>query len=94
MECRKEQKVDSYGSLGNGGAPLRGLEISDSVVEGVLICLEELLKKCHLGSVNQVRAPSLSLSLFFFSSGSIYDVFFVKYFPAPWFTMVINTLCF
>ncbi|XP_073101575.1 uncharacterized protein [Elaeis guineensis] len=54
VECRKEQNADSYGSLGNGGAPLRGLEISDSVAEGVLTCLEELLKKCHLGSVNQM----------------------------------------
>ncbi|KAG1362012.1 putative TELO2-interacting protein [Cocos nucifera] len=54
VECRKEQKADSYESLGNGGAPLRGLEISDSVAEGVLTCIEELLKKCHLGSVNQM----------------------------------------
>ncbi|OVA08901.1 hypothetical protein BVC80_901g20 [Macleaya cordata] len=27
---------------------------NDSVAEGVLLCLEELLKKCHLGSLNQM----------------------------------------
>lgn len=37
-------------------APMGGLEISDSVAEGVLLCIEELLKKCHLGSVNQVSS--------------------------------------
>lgn len=30
--------------------------ISDAVAEGVLQCLEELLSKCRLGSVGQVRA--------------------------------------
>ena len=55
VECRMEKKADLEGSLGNG-APMRAREISDSVAEGVLICLEELLKKCHLGSVNQVCA--------------------------------------
>lgn len=44
VECRMEKKADSEGSLGNG-APMRAREISDSVAEGVLICLEELLKK-------------------------------------------------
>lgn len=78
MECRKEQTADSGGSLGNGDVPLRALEISDSVAEGVLTCLEELLKKCHLGSANQVHAPEL----FFF---------FAKWFL---FIMVRNTLCF
>lgn len=29
-------------------------KVSDKVAEGILQCLEELLKKCHLGSVDQV----------------------------------------
>ncbi|KAJ6846927.1 uncharacterized protein M6B38_283970 [Iris pallida] len=41
---------DKGGDLGGAA----GLEIADSAAEGVLMCLEELLKKCHLGSVNQM----------------------------------------
>ncbi|KAL8473985.1 hypothetical protein ACS0TY_030725 [Phlomoides rotata] len=29
-------------------------KVSDSVAEGVVLCLEEVLKKCHLGSVDQM----------------------------------------
>ncbi|XP_020093536.1 uncharacterized protein LOC109713762 isoform X2 [Ananas comosus] len=47
VECRKEKKVDSGESLG-------ALEISDRVAEGVLMCIEALLNKCHLGSVDQM----------------------------------------
>ncbi|URD83200.1 TELO2 interacting protein 1, partial [Musa troglodytarum] len=53
VQCREEKKADSAGGFGNGGAPLGGHAISDSAAEGMLMCLEELLKKCHLGSVNQ-----------------------------------------
>ncbi|URE37306.1 TELO2 interacting protein 1 [Musa troglodytarum] len=56
VQCREEKKADSAGGFGNGGAPLGGHAISDSAAEGMLMCLEELLKKCHLGSVNQVCA--------------------------------------
>ncbi|KAL5697581.1 hypothetical protein ACHQM5_028707 [Ranunculus cassubicifolius] len=42
--CRSPQKGDS---------PMPNA-ISDSVAEGTLSCLEELLRKCHLGSVNQM----------------------------------------
>ncbi|WOL09671.1 hypothetical protein Cni_G18424 [Canna indica] len=45
VQCRKEKKVDS------NGAPS---EIRDSAAEGMLMCLEELLKKCQLTSVNQM----------------------------------------
>lgn len=38
--------------------PMSRIEISDSIAEGVLLCIEELLKKCHLGSVNQVHSLS------------------------------------
>ncbi|URE12696.1 TELO2 interacting protein 1 [Musa troglodytarum] len=53
VQCREEKKAGSDGGFGNGGAPLGGHAISDSAAEGMLMCLEELLKKCHLGSVNQ-----------------------------------------
>ena len=56
VQCREEKKADSDGGFGNAGSPLGGHAISDSVAEGMLMCLEELLKKCHLGSVNQVCA--------------------------------------
>ncbi|CAL9120988.1 unnamed protein product [Musa textilis] len=56
VQCREEKKADSAGGFGNGGAPLGGHAISDSAAEGMLMCLEELLKKCHLVSVNQVCA--------------------------------------
>lgn len=29
-------------------------KVSDSAAESILLCLEEVLKKCHLGSVDQV----------------------------------------
>ncbi|URE24386.1 TELO2 interacting protein 1 [Musa troglodytarum] len=54
VQCREEKKAGSDGGFGNGGAPLGGHAISDSAAEGMLMCLEELLKKCHLGSVNQM----------------------------------------
>ncbi|PIA42783.1 hypothetical protein AQUCO_02000317v1 [Aquilegia coerulea] len=49
--CRSPQKVDSEGKTG-----LLGVKnaVSDSVAEGVVLCLEELLKKCYLGSINQM----------------------------------------
>jgi hypothetical protein len=42
------------GKMVNVGEKTSDLEISDGVAEGVLICIEALLEKCHLGSVNQV----------------------------------------
>ncbi|RRT74312.1 hypothetical protein B296_00031757 [Ensete ventricosum] len=56
VQCREEKKADSDGGFVYGSAPLGGHAISDSTAEGMLLCLEELLKKCHLGSVNQVCA--------------------------------------
>ncbi|KAH0456804.1 hypothetical protein IEQ34_014711 [Dendrobium chrysotoxum] len=46
VQCRSGKKANSIG----GG----GQVISDSVAEGTLRCLEGLLTKCHLGSVNQM----------------------------------------
>ncbi|KAK9274612.1 hypothetical protein L1049_021862 [Liquidambar formosana] len=49
VDCRSQQKVDSEEKL-----PKTPHKVNDSVVEGVLQCLEELLNKCHLGSVDQM----------------------------------------
>ncbi|KAF9617967.1 hypothetical protein IFM89_039260 [Coptis chinensis] len=43
--CRSLERISSDGKLNT---------VSDSVAEGVLLCLEEVLKKCHLGSVDQM----------------------------------------
>lgn len=37
-----------------GGGVVVPYRVSDKVAEGVVSCLEELLKKCHVGSVDQV----------------------------------------
>jgi len=34
--------------------PQTPYRVSDKVAEGVISCLEELLKKCHIGSIDQV----------------------------------------
>ncbi|KAM0934113.1 hypothetical protein DsansV1_C32g0220571 [Dioscorea sansibarensis] len=47
VKCRSEKKVNLGGSVG-------GLRVSDFVAEKMLLCLEEILKKCHLGSVDQM----------------------------------------
>ncbi|KAJ0989927.1 hypothetical protein J5N97_008283 [Dioscorea zingiberensis] len=47
VKCRSEKKVDLGASLG-------ALVVSDFVAENMLLCLEEILKKCHLGSVDQM----------------------------------------
>lgn len=49
VECRKSQK-----SVSTAEELLVQHKVSDRVAEGVLQCLEELLKKCHLGSVEQM----------------------------------------
>lgn len=37
--------------------------VSDKVAEGVINCLEELLKKCHIGSIDQVKISFQNLIL-------------------------------
>ncbi|URE24390.1 TELO2 interacting protein 1 [Musa troglodytarum] len=82
VQCREEKKAGSDGGFGNGGAPLGGHAISDSAAEGMLMCLEELLKKCHLGSVNQESCritrlfASISPISKCFSEGIGYHFFF------------------
>ncbi|KAF6164750.1 hypothetical protein GIB67_041002 [Kingdonia uniflora] len=52
--CRNPQNVDSGGKFGMPNMSNMTHSISDSVAEVGLLCLEELLRKCHLGSVNQM----------------------------------------
>jgi hypothetical protein len=51
IDCRSPQKVDTDVMPGAQKMPRK---VSDYVAEGVLQCLEELLKKCQFRSVNQV----------------------------------------
>ncbi|WKA13407.1 hypothetical protein VitviT2T_030709 [Vitis vinifera] len=53
VDCRSLKKVDSEEKL-ISDVPKMPHKVSDSVAEGVLHCLEELLKKCQLGSVDQM----------------------------------------
>ncbi|CAA7394168.1 unnamed protein product [Spirodela intermedia] len=52
--CRSPQKAPTEGIARPGGTEMKRHVISDSVAEGVLRCLEELLSKCHLTSVDQM----------------------------------------
>ena len=54
VEDRSQQKVNSEENIMKSVTHDLPHRVSDSVAEGVLQCLEELLKKCHLGSVAQV----------------------------------------
>lgn len=50
IQCRSSQKVDSQEMY----VPKTPFQVSDGIAEGVVHCLEELLSKCHLNSVDQV----------------------------------------
>ncbi|XP_060670317.1 uncharacterized protein LOC107403735 [Ziziphus jujuba] len=54
VECRTPEKVDSEGNVEMTNALKKPHKVSDKVAEGMLQCLEELLGKCHLGSVEQM----------------------------------------
>ncbi|KAA8527184.1 hypothetical protein F0562_008587 [Nyssa sinensis] len=54
VDCRSPQKVDSEENHVISSALKTPHKVSDIVAEGVLQCLEELLKKCHLGSLDQM----------------------------------------
>lgn len=62
VDCRSLKKVDSEEKL-ISDVPKMPHKVSDSVAEGVLHCLEELLKKCQLGSVDQVFQLEMAFSL-------------------------------
>ncbi|CAH2067873.1 unnamed protein product [Thlaspi arvense] len=44
----------SHGNNQPESFPKKPYRVSDKVAEGVISCLEELLKKCHIGSVDQM----------------------------------------
>ncbi|GER37568.1 ARM repeat superfamily protein [Striga asiatica] len=54
VNCRSSVKFDSRDN--SLGANTLGMaqKVSDSVAEGVVFCLEEVLKKCYLGSLDQM----------------------------------------
>ena len=56
IDCRSKQNSSSKGNFDTYSSPPLPYPVSDRVAEGVLQCLEEVLKKCHLGSVDQVFA--------------------------------------
>jgi hypothetical protein len=51
VACRSTKHMDSVNSPRRDGTLLM---ISDSVAEGVLSCLEELLQRCSLTTIDQV----------------------------------------
>ena len=60
MGCRALPKGDDPdGSSFMSGAPNAPPQVSDHVAEAVLDCLEELLTKCALGSVDQVTCYAI-----------------------------------
>nr|GLL38243.1 uncharacterized protein LOC109178092 isoform X2 [Ipomoea trifida] len=54
VDCRSTPKEDSRGRSIISNFPETPLKVGDILGEGVLNCLEELLKKCHLASVDQL----------------------------------------
>ncbi|XP_073223628.1 uncharacterized protein [Cicer arietinum] len=54
IQCRSTQKVDSQEKYAVSDIPKTPFKVSDNIAEGVVNCLEELLKKCRLNSVNQL----------------------------------------
>lgn len=68
IDCRSKQNASSEGNFGTYNSPPLPYPISDRVAEGVLQCLEEVLRKCHLGSVDQVCAFTYKVAMlqFFF----------------------------
>lgn len=54
VACRSQQKVYSEEKNVKVNVQKTPLKVSDRVAEGVLQCLDELLNKCHLGSIDQM----------------------------------------
>ncbi|KAK7407807.1 hypothetical protein VNO78_09907 [Psophocarpus tetragonolobus] len=54
IQCRSTQKVDSQENYNMPGVLKTHIEVSDGVAEGVVNCLEQLLRKCRLNSVDQM----------------------------------------
>ncbi|KAK6133152.1 hypothetical protein DH2020_033090 [Rehmannia glutinosa] len=54
VNCRSSVKFDSKDNSVESNTLEMAHKVSDSVAEGVVLCLEEVLKKCHLGSIDQM----------------------------------------
>ncbi|QCD89332.1 Armadillo-type fold [Vigna unguiculata] len=54
VQCRSTQKINSQENYNMPGVLKTPVEVSDGVAEGVVKCLEELLRKCRLNSVDQM----------------------------------------
>ncbi|PQM38627.1 uncharacterized protein Pyn_06456 [Prunus yedoensis var. nudiflora] len=54
VDCRTSKKLGSKEKVVSSNVSKKPQKVSDSVAEGVLQCLEELLKKCLLGSADQM----------------------------------------
>ncbi|KAK4434103.1 hypothetical protein Salat_0573000 [Sesamum alatum] len=54
VNCRSSMKFDSKDSPLDPNSLGTAHKVSDSVAEGVVLCLEEVLKKCRIGSVDQM----------------------------------------
>nr|KYP42134.1 hypothetical protein KK1_036480 [Cajanus cajan] len=54
IQCRTTQKLESEEKYTMPDVPKTPVQVSDGVAEGVVNCLEELLRKCHLSSVDQM----------------------------------------
>ncbi|KAK7859044.1 telo2-interacting protein 1 like protein [Quercus suber] len=60
VDCRSQQKDDTKENF-MPDVQKMPQKVSDNVAEGVLQCLEELLKKCHLRSVDQFNDVLLQM---------------------------------
>ncbi|KAL0300963.1 UNVERIFIED_CONTAM: hypothetical protein Sradi_6373100 [Sesamum radiatum] len=54
VNCRSSMKSDSKDNPLESNTLRTAHKVSDSVAEGVVLCLEEVLKKCQIGSVDQM----------------------------------------
>lgn len=63
IECRSMQNIDSKEKFRISDVSNPPNHVSDSLAEGVVTCLEEVLRKCCLKSVDQVGRFSLTFVL-------------------------------
>ncbi|KAL9226053.1 hypothetical protein vseg_001907 [Gypsophila vaccaria] len=62
VSCRSSEKSCSEENSVRTAHDQTPIKVSDAVAEGVLQCLEELLSKCHMGSVNQMAVVMKKLT--------------------------------
>ncbi|KAK4386809.1 hypothetical protein Sango_2551500 [Sesamum angolense] len=61
VNCRSSMKSDSKDNPLESNTLRTAHKVSDSVAEGVVLCLEEVLKKCQIGSVDQVIIEGIGI---------------------------------